>query len=198
MPTQWPSSVPTWHSTRWRVLDCQHVTAAHIAGASLGGAIGQLLAVHHPGRGPHPNRDHDLAHGLPGRASVGAGIGRTATPACDLPAPAPEFLRHVTAMTSSPGHPSRARHRRCGNLAHPQRDRRALRGDTRDGTRLLPTRQPRQDRQADPGPHSRPAMTAPAPNHRGRLRLGVPLRQGTSRRAARPGPGPGLPGRDRQ
>jgi len=34
------------------VLDGHHIAAAHIAGASLGGAIGQWLAVHRPGRAP--------------------------------------------------------------------------------------------------------------------------------------------------
>lgn len=32
------------------VLDGHQAAAAHIAGASLGGAIGQYLAVHHPDR----------------------------------------------------------------------------------------------------------------------------------------------------
>lgn len=80
------------------VLDGHGVTAAHIAGASLGGRIAQLLAVHHPDR----VRTLTLIMTSPmghdaGPAIMRALTGQPADPG-DLPAPSPEFLRHVMSQ----------------------------------------------------------------------------------------------------
>jgi pimeloyl-ACP methyl ester carboxylesterase len=84
------------------VLDGQHVPAAHIVGASLGGTIAQLLAVHHPDRvatltammtGP-------MGHSS-GPAWARALAGQAPDPS-DLPPPAPEFLHHLMKLASSP------------------------------------------------------------------------------------------------
>lgn len=84
------------------VLDGHHVPAAHIAGASLGGAIGQLLAVHHPGRVRTLTAIMTYPMGYQaGPAWARALAGQPPEPG-DLPAPDPEFLRHITAMASSP------------------------------------------------------------------------------------------------
>jgi pimeloyl-ACP methyl ester carboxylesterase len=84
------------------VLDGHQVTATHIAGASLGGAIGQLLAVHHPGRVRTLTAIMTSPMGYQaGPAWARALAGQPPQPG-DLPVPAPEFLRHVTAMASSP------------------------------------------------------------------------------------------------
>jgi pimeloyl-ACP methyl ester carboxylesterase len=77
------------------VLDGHHVDAAHIAGASLGGAIAQWLAVHRAERvltltaimsGP-------LGHDA-GPAWARAMAGQDPDPG-DLPPPSPRFLRHL-------------------------------------------------------------------------------------------------------
>lgn len=84
------------------VLDGHQVTAAHIAGASLGGAIGQLLAVHYPDRVRTLTAIMTSPMGYEaGPAWARALAGQPPEPG-DLPAPAPEFLRHVAAMASSP------------------------------------------------------------------------------------------------
>jgi pimeloyl-ACP methyl ester carboxylesterase len=84
------------------VLDGHQVTAAHIAGASLGGRIGQLLAVHHPGRVRTLTAIMTSPMGYQaGPAWARALAGQPPQPG-DLPAPSPEFLRHVTAMAGSP------------------------------------------------------------------------------------------------
>ena len=84
------------------VLDGHHVAAAHIAGASLGGAIGQWLAVHRPERvltltaimtGP-------LGHDA-GPAWARALAGQDPDPD-DLPPPSPRFLRHLTERVTLP------------------------------------------------------------------------------------------------
>jgi len=84
------------------VLDGHQLPAAHIVGASLGGTLAQLLAVHHPGRvltltaimsGP-------MAHN-PAPAWSRALAGQPADPT-DLPPPSAEFLRHVTTMATAP------------------------------------------------------------------------------------------------
>jgi pimeloyl-ACP methyl ester carboxylesterase len=84
------------------VLDGHQVTAAHIAGASLGGGIGQLLAVHHPGRVRTLTAIMTSPMGYEaGPAWARALAGQPPEPG-DLPAPSSEFLRHVAAMASSP------------------------------------------------------------------------------------------------
>jgi pimeloyl-ACP methyl ester carboxylesterase len=83
------------------VLDGHQVAAAHIAGASLGGRIGQLLAVHHPGRVRTLTAIMTSPMGYdPGPAWARALAGQPPEPA-DLPAPSAEFLRHAAAMASS-------------------------------------------------------------------------------------------------
>jgi pimeloyl-ACP methyl ester carboxylesterase len=84
------------------VLDAHQVTAAHIVGASLGGRIGQLLAVHYPDR----VRTLTLIMTSPmghdaGPAMMRAMTGQPPDPG-DLSAPSPEFLQHVTAVVSVP------------------------------------------------------------------------------------------------
>lgn len=84
------------------VLDGHQVSAAHIAGASLGGRIGQLLAVHYPGRVRTLTAIMTAPMGYEaGPAWARALAGQPPEPG-DLPAPSPEFLRHVAAMASSP------------------------------------------------------------------------------------------------
>lgn len=84
------------------VLDGHRVTAAHIAGASLGGGIGQFLAVHYPDRVRTLTAIMTSPMGYQaGPAWTRALTGQPPEPG-DLPVPAPEFLRHVTAMASSP------------------------------------------------------------------------------------------------
>lgn len=84
------------------VLDGHHVDAAHIVGASLGGRIGQLLAVHYPDR----VRTLTLIMTSPMGHDAGPAIMRAMTgqppDPDDLPAPSPEFLRHAAAMAASP------------------------------------------------------------------------------------------------
>ena len=84
------------------VLDGHHVGAAHIAGASLGGAIGQWLGVHRPGRvltltavmtGP-------LGHDA-GPAWARALTGQEPDPG-DLPPPSARFLRHLAERAAMP------------------------------------------------------------------------------------------------
>ena len=84
------------------VLDGHQVAAAHIAGASLGGAIGQWLAVHRPARlltltaimsGP-------LGHDA-GPAWARALAGQDPDPG-DLPPPSPRFLRHLAERAAMP------------------------------------------------------------------------------------------------
>jgi pimeloyl-ACP methyl ester carboxylesterase len=83
------------------VLDGHQVSAAHIAGASLGGAIGQFLAVHHPGRVRTLTAIMTSPMGYkagPGWARALAG--QPPEPG-DLPAPSPEFLRHAAALAAA-------------------------------------------------------------------------------------------------
>jgi pimeloyl-ACP methyl ester carboxylesterase len=84
------------------VLDGHQVAAAHIAGASLGGAIAQWLAVHRAERvltltaimtGP-------LGHDA-GPAWARALAGQDPDPG-DLPPPSPRFLRHLAERAAMP------------------------------------------------------------------------------------------------
>lgn len=84
------------------VLDGHDIGAAHIAGASLGGAIAQWLAVHHPERvlsltaimtGP-------MGHSA-GPAWARALAGEDPDPG-DLPPPAPQLLRHLAERATRP------------------------------------------------------------------------------------------------
>ena len=84
------------------VLDGHGITAAHVVGASLGGAIGQWLAVHRPERvltltaimtGP---MGHDA-----GPAWARAVRGQAPDPG-DLPPPSQRFLDHLGRPARSP------------------------------------------------------------------------------------------------
>lgn len=84
------------------VLDGYQVAAAHLAGASLGGRIAQLLAVHHRDRVRTLTAIMTSPLGYQaGPAWARAMAGQPPEPG-DLPAPAPEFLRHVAAMAAAP------------------------------------------------------------------------------------------------
>ncbi|MFJ5231015.1 alpha/beta fold hydrolase [Kitasatospora sp. NPDC088391] len=84
------------------VLDGHGVAAAHVVGASLGGAVGQWLAVHRPARvrtltalmtGP-------MGHS-PGPAWARALAGRAPDPG-DLPPPSARFLAHLAHRAALP------------------------------------------------------------------------------------------------
>lgn len=84
------------------VLDGWGIAAAHIVGASLGGAIAQWLAVHRPERvltmtavmtGP-------MGHSM-GVACARALAGQAPDPD-DLPPPSPRFLAHLARQTTLP------------------------------------------------------------------------------------------------
>ncbi|MGF1429019.1 alpha/beta fold hydrolase [Kitasatospora sp. LaBMicrA B282] len=84
------------------VLDGHRIAAAHVVGASLGGAVGQWLAVHRPERvrtltaimtGP---MGHD-----PGPAWARALSGQAADPD-DLPPPSADFLAHLAHRAALP------------------------------------------------------------------------------------------------
>lgn len=84
------------------VLDGYRIPAAHVAGASLGGAISQWLALHRPDRvlsltaimtGP-------LGHDA-GPAWARAFAGQDPDPG-DLPPPSPRFLRHLAERATLP------------------------------------------------------------------------------------------------
>jgi pimeloyl-ACP methyl ester carboxylesterase len=84
------------------VLDGHQVAAAHIVGASLGGAIGQLLALHYPDRVSTLTAIMTSPVGYQaGPAWARALAGQPPAPG-DLPAPSREFLTQVAAMASSP------------------------------------------------------------------------------------------------
>ncbi|MEO3869247.1 alpha/beta fold hydrolase [Nonomuraea sp. B12E4] len=84
------------------VLDGHGVADAHVAGASLGGAVGQWLAVH------RPERVRTLTVIMSGPMGADAGpawaralAGQEPDPD-DLPPPAPAFLRHLARSATMP------------------------------------------------------------------------------------------------
>lgn len=84
------------------VLDGYGITDAHVVGASLGGAIGQWLAVH------RPERVLTLTAIMTGPMGSDAGpawaraqAGQSPDPD-DLPPPAPRFLHHLTRLAGMP------------------------------------------------------------------------------------------------
>lgn len=84
------------------VLDGHGVAAAHVAGASLGGRIGQLLAACHGARVLTLTAIMTSPMGNDaGPAWARAVAGQAPDPA-ELPPPAPEFLRHIARLASSP------------------------------------------------------------------------------------------------
>ena len=106
------------------VLDGHDVGAAHIAGASLGGAIAQWLAVHCPQRvlGLTAIMTGPMGHNA-GPAWVRALAGQDPDPG-DLPPPAPQFLRHLAERAALP-HTTREQ-----QLAAAVETWRVLNGDT--------------------------------------------------------------------
>ncbi|HEX6360870.1 alpha/beta hydrolase [Actinophytocola sp.] len=84
------------------VLDGYGVDRAHVVGVSLGGAIGQWLAVHHPQRVQTLTAIMTSPIGNnPGPAWARAMAGQPADPD-ELPPPAPRFLQHVMASAQAP------------------------------------------------------------------------------------------------
>ncbi|GAB7051141.1 alpha/beta hydrolase [Catenuloplanes indicus] len=82
------------------VLDAHRVPAAHLVGASLGGAIGQWLAVHRPDRALSLTAIMTSPMGNdPGPAWARAFAGQP-PPDGALPPPSPAFLRLVTQPAS--------------------------------------------------------------------------------------------------
>lgn len=84
------------------VLDGHGVAAADIAGASLGGRIGQLLAVHYPGRVRTLTAIMTSPMGYRAGPAWARSIAGQPPEPGDLPAPSAEFLAHVAAMASAP------------------------------------------------------------------------------------------------
>ncbi|MEV8637176.1 alpha/beta hydrolase [Streptosporangium sp. NPDC051023] len=84
------------------VLDGFGVTSAHVVGASLGGAIGQWLAVHRPELVPTLTviMSGPMGHSA-GPAWARALTGQEPDPD-DLPPPAPTFLRHLAQLAGKP------------------------------------------------------------------------------------------------
>jgi pimeloyl-ACP methyl ester carboxylesterase len=84
------------------VLDGHQVATAHVAGASLGGGIGQLLAMHYPERVRTLTAIMTSPVGYAAGPAWARALAGQPPEAGDLPAPSPEFLRHVAAMASAP------------------------------------------------------------------------------------------------
>lgn len=84
------------------ILDAYGLPSAHIAGASMGGAIAQWLAVHEPARVSSLTllSTTPMSHD-PGPVWQRALAGQPADPA-DLPPPTPRFLRHLADSDGTP------------------------------------------------------------------------------------------------
>ena len=95
------------------VLDGHHIEAAHIAGASLGGAIGQWLAVHRPWRvltlsaimtGPLGHDADRRGHGpWPGRIRIPAIFRRRRRGSCAIWPSVRQCRRRPARSRSPPG-----------------------------------------------------------------------------------------------
>jgi pimeloyl-ACP methyl ester carboxylesterase len=84
------------------VLDGYGLPSAHVAGASMGGAIAQWLAVHEPARVSSLTLlSTSLMSHDPGPVWRRAVAGEPADPG-DLPPPAPRFLRHLAESDGAP------------------------------------------------------------------------------------------------
>ncbi|GAB3142760.1 alpha/beta fold hydrolase [Micromonospora sonneratiae] len=84
------------------VLDGHDIDRVHIVGASLGGAIGQWLAVHHPARVQTLTAVMTSPMGNnPGPAWARALTGQPPAPD-ELPPPTPRFLQHVMRSAGAP------------------------------------------------------------------------------------------------
>jgi pimeloyl-ACP methyl ester carboxylesterase len=84
------------------VLDGYGVAAAHVVGASLGGAIAQWLALHRPGRVRTLTLIMTGPLGHDGRAAWARAMAGEAPDPGDLPPPAPGLLRHLVASAATP------------------------------------------------------------------------------------------------
>lgn len=84
------------------VLDGHRVAAAHIAGASLGGAIAQWLALHRPERVLTLTVIMSGPLGDDARAAWARARAGQAPDPDDLPPPSPEFLRHLAERAARP------------------------------------------------------------------------------------------------
>lgn len=88
------------------VLDAYGIARAHVAGASMGGIIGQILALEHAGR----LRTLTAIMSTPGGASVASAIER-GEGVSSLPPPAPAVIERMLAAAQSP---PRTREERIG------------------------------------------------------------------------------------
>ncbi|HEY6737278.1 MAG TPA: alpha/beta hydrolase [Actinopolymorphaceae bacterium] len=134
------------------VLDGWGIDAAHVVGASLGGTIAQLLAVHHPERvrGLTAIMTSPMGHDS-GPAWERAMAGLEPDPD-DLPAPSPEFLQRLMSTVTVP------RETREDRIAASLEVLRLLHGDG------LPFDEPVARRYAEEA-HDRATNPAAANNH---------------------------------
>lgn len=84
------------------VLDGHQVAAAHVVGASLGGTIGQWLAVHRPERVLTLTAMMTGPMGHSSGAAVARALAGQAPDPDDLPPPAPRFLAHLVRRATLP------------------------------------------------------------------------------------------------
>ncbi|TMR96672.1 alpha/beta fold hydrolase [Nonomuraea basaltis] len=84
------------------VLDGHGVAAAHVAGASLGGAIGQWLAAHRPERVTALTAIMTSPMGAAAGPVWARALAGQAPDPGDLPPPAPRFLEHLARSAAGP------------------------------------------------------------------------------------------------
>jgi pimeloyl-ACP methyl ester carboxylesterase len=84
------------------VLDGHGIVAAHVVGASLGGAIAQWLAVHGPERVLTLTAIMTGPMGHDARAAWTRALARQAPDPDDLPPPAPHWLQHLAELAQAP------------------------------------------------------------------------------------------------
>lgn len=84
------------------VLDGYGIAAAHVVGASLGGAIAQWLAVHRPDRVLTLTAIMTGPMGHDARAAWTRALSGQAPDPDDLPPPAPHWLRYLVELAQTP------------------------------------------------------------------------------------------------
>jgi pimeloyl-ACP methyl ester carboxylesterase len=84
------------------VLDGHGIAAAHVVGASLGGAIAQWLAVHRPERVLTLTAIMTGPMGHDARAAWTRALAGQAPDPDDLPPPAPHWLQHLAELAQAP------------------------------------------------------------------------------------------------